>query len=55
MNASALSIDSVFGNAIEIGTPEERVAYLDAACAGNQRDARLPERDGHTASQRPVL
>ena len=35
MNASALSIDSVFGNAIEIGAPEERMAYLDAACAGN--------------------
>ena len=36
MNASALTIDSVFGNAIEIDTPEERMAYLDAACAGNE-------------------
>jgi hypothetical protein len=32
-----LSEKSIFLAAIEIGSPEERVAYLEAACGGDRR------------------
>jgi serine/threonine protein kinase len=35
MSGDAQSSESIFGEAIGIESPEERAAYLDAACEGN--------------------
>src|SRR5262245_60747426 len=35
MNETADPIESVFANALEFATPEERAAYLGQACAGD--------------------